>query len=224
MPKTTTPKTYFPILISISNRPCLIIGGGPIARHKVVSLLKFSPDITIIAPEIEKKLTEIAREHNYKITKKQYEASDLDGFEIVIAATGKQEISRQIWQDCKKRKILINTVDDPQYCDFILPATVKRGDLTISIGTQGKSPFLTKEIRRWMNRMFPPEWGEVVELAADYRKQVLTRYSPQEKEKRDVCFARFLEIDWAAQLKEKNLDELRELLKFLFDEKKPVIK
>lgn len=72
--------------------------------------------------------------------------------------------------------------------------------------------------------MFPPEWGEVVELAADYRKQVLTRYSPQEKEKRDVCFARFLEIDWAAQLKEKNLDELRELLKFLFDEKKPVIK
>ncbi len=220
MSESTIPKTYFPILISISNRPCLIIGGGPIARHKVVSLLKFSADITIIAPDIDEKLAEIAGENNYKILKKQYQSSDLDGFEMVIAATGKKDLSKQIWQDCKERKILINTVDDPQYCDFILPATVKRGALTVSIGTQGKSPFLTKEIRGWMNRMFPPEWAEVVEIAADYRKQVLTRYPPMEKEKRDVCFARFLEIDWAAQLKEKKPDELRNLLQSLFDDKK----
>ena len=89
---------------------------------------------------------------------------DLEGFDIVITATGKKKLSKQIWQDCKERKILVNTVDDPQHCDFILPATIKRGDLTVSIGTQGKSPFLTKEIRRWINRMFTPEWSDVVDL------------------------------------------------------------
>ncbi len=219
MLKSTIPKTYFPILISISNRPCLIIGGGPIARHKVESLLKFSPDITIIAPDVDEKLAEIAGENNYKILKKQYQASDLNGFELVIAATGKKDLSKQIWQDCKERKIKINTFDDHQYCDFILPATVKRGALTVSVGTQGKSPFLTKEIRRWMNRMFPPEWGEVVEIAADFRKQVLTRYSLKEKEKRAACFARFLEIDWAAQLKEKKPEELKHLISSVLEGK-----
>ena len=179
MTEITNEKVYFPILVSISDRKCLIIGGGPIALHKVQSLEKFTSNITILSPSVTEKLQQMADKNGYKIITKEYETSDLDGFELVIAATGKKVLSKKIWKECKERKILINAVDDPEHCDFILPATIKRGDLTVSIGTQGKSPFMTKEIRRWMNRMFTPEWSEVVDLAADYRKQVFEKYSPK---------------------------------------------
>lgn len=201
-------RVYFPILISLSDRKCLVVGGGPIAFHKVQSLEKFSPNLTILSPKITEKLEKIAEKNGFKIIRKEYETTDLNGFDIVIAATGKKALSKQIWKDCKEQKILVNTVDDPEYCDFILPATIKRGDLTVSVGTQGKSPFMTKEIRRWLNRMFTPEWSDVVDLAADFRKRVFAAYSPKEREKREACFKRFLEIDWAALLREKTPEEL----------------
>jgi precorrin-2 dehydrogenase / sirohydrochlorin ferrochelatase len=212
MTETNNEKVYFPILVSISDRKCLIIGGGPIALHKVQSLEKFTSDITILSPTVVEKLQQMADKNGYKIITKEYETSDLDGFELVIAASGKKALSKQIWEECKERKILINAVDDPEHCDFILPATIKRGDLTVSIGTQGKSPFMTKEIRRWMNRMFTPEWSEVVDLAADYRKQVFAKYSPKQRTERDQCFARFVEIDWAELLREKPPEELKNVV------------
>jgi len=223
MAETKKNKVYFPVLLSLSNRKCLVVGGGPIAYHKVQSLEKFSPQITILAPEIDEKLDETAKENNFEIIKKEYESKDLEDFDIVIAATGKKKLSKQIWLDCKERKILVNTVDDPQHCDFILPATVKRGDLTVSVGTQGRSPFLTKEIRRWMNRMFTPEWSDVVDLAADFRKRVFKKYSAKERDKRDDCFKRFLEVDWASLLREKEPHELEELITNILEGKSMVL-
>ncbi|HDL19561.1 MAG TPA: bifunctional precorrin-2 dehydrogenase/sirohydrochlorin ferrochelatase [Bacteroidetes bacterium] len=220
MAEQNSKRVYFPILISLSDRKCLVIGGGPIARHKVQSLEKFSPQLTILAPEIDEKLAEIAVKNKFEIIRKEYKTADLEGFDLVIAATGKKKVSAQIWKDCKEKKILINAVDDPEHCDFILPATVKRGDLTVSVGTQGRSPFLTKELRRWMNRMFTPEWEEVIDLAADFRKQVFARYSAKQREERDDCFARFLEVDWAALLRDKRPEELTKLVAAILEGKK----
>jgi precorrin-2 dehydrogenase/sirohydrochlorin ferrochelatase len=223
MPAVKEKRVYFPILISLSDRRCLVVGGGVIARHKVQSLEKFSPQITILAPNIDQQLEEIAEKNQYNIIRKEYENKDLEGFDIVIAATGKKKLSQQIWQDCKAKKILINTVDDPPHCDFILPATIKRGDLTVSVGTQGKSPFLTKEIRRWMNRMFTPEWSDVVDLATDFRKQVFIRFSAKERDKREECFSRFLEVDWASLLREKKPEELQELVTNILEGKSMIL-
>jgi siroheme synthase-like protein len=223
MPKVNEKKVYFPVLLSFSNKKCLVIGGGPIAFHKVKSLEKFSPQLTILAPKIDEKLNELVKKYHFEIIKKEYESKDLENFDIVIAATGKKKLSKQIWQDCKERKILVNTVDDPQHCDFILPATIKRGDLTVSIGTQGKSPFLTKEIRRWMNRMFTPEWSDVVDLAADFRKRVLKKYTAMERDKREECFTRFLEVDWASLLREKEPQDLEELITNILEGKSMIL-
>lgn len=212
-------RIYFPILLCLSDRKCLVVGGGPIARQKVQSLEKFSPEITILAPTVEEQLTQIANRNGYPILRKEYETGDLSGFNLVIAATGNRKLSARIWKECQERGILINAVDDPAHCDFILPATIKRGDLTVSVGTQGKAPFLTREIRRWMNRMFTPEWSEVVNLAAEFRQQVLRRYTSNNQQERQACFARFLEVDWAALLREKKPEELTRLLQGILEGK-----
>ncbi len=164
---------FYPILMNLQEFRCIVVGGGRIAHRKVLSLLNFGADITVISPKITKPILELAKNHSIKIIKKEYSEKYIDGFGIVFSATDNQEINRTVRKDCTIKGILLNVVDDPALCDFILPANVIRGDLTISISSQGKAPFFTKRMKNKIEGLIPPVYEDIISMAGKLREQTL---------------------------------------------------
>ena len=187
---------YFPLLLNIRDYSCLVVGGGKVALTKVTSLLNFQVKVTVLAPKICEPLLELQRKRKIKIINKVYAKEYLNDFKIVFCATDNPKINKMVRKDCTEKNILLNVADIPDLCDFILPAIVKRGDLTISVSSQGIAPFYTAELRRRLDHIFPSYYENVIELAGEFRKLVLgnKKYnSPKIKEK---AFQNFFMIDW----------------------------
>ena len=165
---------FYPILVNIEIFPCLIIGGGNVALQKVESLIKFNANITIIAPKFCKELLFMEEKGQIKIIKKYYSEQDLEGFRIVFSATNNNKVNKQIQRDCKNRGIFLNVVDVPELCDFIIPANITRGNLSVSLSSQGKAPFYTKEFKRKLEELISPEFEFIFELAVEYRNRIFT--------------------------------------------------
>ena len=174
-------QSYFPILLNLNKLPCLVIGGGNVAYRKVLSLKEFNSEITVLAPKICKSLVDISKQNKIKIIKKSYKKEFLNDFQIVFCATDNNEINKSVREDCTKEGILLNVVDNPALCDFILPANIKRGDLTISVSSQGKAPFYTKEMKRILEEFISPIYTDVIELAGEFRKQLLKNLNTNDK-------------------------------------------
>ena len=210
---------YFPLLLNIKNYPCLVVGGGKVALRKVTSLLNFRIKVTVLAPKLCEPLLELQRKRKIKVIRKVYSKEYLTNYKIVFCATDNPTINKMVRKDCTEKNILLNVADIPELCDFILPAIVKRGDLTISVSSQGIAPFYTAELRRRLDHIFPSYYENVIELAGEFRKLVLgnKKYnSPKIKEK---AFQNFFMIDWKKVLanegKKKANEYMQRILKDL---------
>ncbi len=139
--------SYFPLFLDITNKTFLIIGGGPVALEKVSRLRRFTEDIIVIviAPQTQIEGTRTAQPQKgageVQILCREYREADLEFGDLVVAATGIQEVDRKVAADCRRRGVPVNVVDDQEYCDFIFPSIVKRDSLTIAISTSGSSRF-----------------------------------------------------------------------------------
>jgi precorrin-2 dehydrogenase len=193
---------FYPILINLQKFNCLVVGGGKVAYRKVVSLLEFRADITVISPKICKPLFDLSSRAKIKIIKKVYSKDALDNFGIIFCATDNPEISTAVYNDCKTKGKLLNVADIPSLCDFILPANILRGDLTISVSSQGRAPFYTKEIKRKLEKLIPPAYKDIIEFAADFRKRVLKKIKSEPAGIKANIFRKFTTVDWEKSLKE----------------------
>ena len=175
--------SYFPFYTNIRNKTFLIIGGGPVALEKVNRLRRFTASIIVIAPHTEMEGTDVEvplRSADYvQILRREYREEDLSLADYVVAATGIREVDRGVANDCRRRKIPVNVVDDQAYCDFIFPSIVKRGPLTIAISTSGTSPAYAMQLRRELDEMLPDEIEGVLERMGEIRKDVSARVSDQ---------------------------------------------
>ncbi|NDC83281.1 bifunctional precorrin-2 dehydrogenase/sirohydrochlorin ferrochelatase, partial [bacterium] len=127
---------YYPIFLDIKDRPVLVIGGGNIALEKVGNLLKAGAKITLISPTILPSI----RRFNRRITfiEREFHADDIsENYIIIFAATGESKLNASVSATCRSRRILCNTVDEPAFCHFIIPAIVRRGAITIAVSTSG---------------------------------------------------------------------------------------
>lgn len=156
---------YFPFFMPIDNKKVLIVGGGRIAEHKLKKICMFTADITLIAEEFLFDVTGLYAIH------KSWEPGDLDGFDVCIAATDDRAVNRQIGDICHEKNILVNVVDDREACDFIFPAMVKRGDVTVAISTNGVSPGLAKELRIKAEKDIPEDIAETAREMGQKRHQ-----------------------------------------------------
>ena len=138
---------YYPVSLDIKNRKCLVVGGGSVGTRKVKTLVECGAKVTVVSPDVRKKLLELAGSHSIVLKKRVYRQTDLDGMFLVIGTTDDEELNRQISEAAEKLNMLCNIADRPQVCNFILPSIVHRGDLTISISTSGRSPALAKKLR-----------------------------------------------------------------------------
>ncbi len=163
---------FYPVLINLQKFRCMVVGGGKVAHQKVISLLKFRADITVLSPKIIKPLQELAKNNSIRIIKKAYSEEYIDGYGIVFSATDNPEINQTVRKDCTDKSILLNVVDDPILCDFILPANVIRGDLTLSISSQGKAPFFSKKMKDKVEGLIPPVYEDIIHLAGQLRDKI----------------------------------------------------
>ena len=148
---------YFPMFMDMQDRKVLVVGGGAIAHEKLEKLVQFTKEITVITPEMSVETHTLIGEHCLTLYNRPYRTGDIEGFDLVIVATDTIDLHRQIYEESRDTRVLVNSVDDTRYCDFIFPSFVKEGDLTVAFSTSGASPAFAKHIRRWFQSILPDE-------------------------------------------------------------------
>jgi precorrin-2 dehydrogenase/sirohydrochlorin ferrochelatase len=138
---------FYIACLKLSGRRCVVVGGGDVGLEKVEGLLACDGDVTLVAPDAIEPLRELADERSIRWERRDYRPEDLEGTFMVIAATSDTEVNISIYEDAERRAMLVNVVDVPPLCNFILPAIIRNGPLAIAISTAGASPALAKRIR-----------------------------------------------------------------------------
>lgn len=150
--------SLFPIFVKLSARLVVVVGGGNIAEAKLPGLMAADARIRVIAPIVTPQIAEWTEGKKLDWISKEFEAPDLDGAFLVIAATSAPDVNDAVFREAESRGILCNTVDDVAHCHFYYGAVVQRGDLQIAISTNGKSPSLAQRLRQEFEAQFGPEY------------------------------------------------------------------
>ena len=138
---------FYIACLRLSGRRCVVVGGGDVGLDKVEGLLVCGGEVTLVAPEAIEPLQELAAEGSISWERREYRSQDVEGTFIVIAATNETEVNIRVFEDAERRAMLVNVVDVPPLCNFILPAIIRTGPIAIAISTAGASPALAKRIR-----------------------------------------------------------------------------
>ena len=147
--------SFFPTYFNLKNKKILLVGGGYIALEKLEKLVDFTKDIHVISKELSENFLSFAHKHNISIEKRAYKLGDILPYDIVIVATDTVTLHKAIYEESRSTRILVNSVDDTAYCDFIFPSYIKKGDLTISVSTSGASPAMAKRLRTYIEKLIP---------------------------------------------------------------------
>ena len=140
-------RPYFPVFIDMADKTVLIVGAGKIALRRVRTLLKFGADIHVIAPELCEELVQMEEEGKITAEYSAYRTGDIDGAQIVLAATDDHEVNRRIWEECRAAGVIVNVADDKSLCDFYFPSVVMTDDTVIGINCGGMDHAKVKETR-----------------------------------------------------------------------------
>ena len=173
----------FPISLKLQQQPCLIVGGGHIAYRKAVLLAKAGAVIHVIAPEIESNLLEIVESSQGQYVQAPFSPDiQLRNYRLVIAATNDKAVNIQVFEACEAEKILVNSVDDPPHCRFMVPAIIDRSPLVVSIATNGTSPVLSRQIRTQLEATIPHGMGKLADFSGQWRASVKAKIiNPDER-------------------------------------------
>ena len=201
---------YYPIYIDLQTQRCLVVGGGEVAERKVETLLRAQGTVTVISPVLTPQLQSWAEDKRLTAFVRPYRDGDLNGFSLVFAATDDEELQRRIAADAREAGILINVVDRPALCSFIVPALVTQGDLTVAVSTGGASPALAKKIRQDLQQHFGPEYALALVLLARVRELVMKKELSLEERQR--LFTALVESPLLHYLHKKDTDRVNMLL------------
>ena len=163
----------YPIFLELSGRRAVVIGAGAVALRKAQSLLAAGARLVVVAEHIDDMFPALCKDTNAKLIKSKYSKDYLVGAVLVIAATANQQLNRRIYKDCQELEILCNVVDEPELCDFFVPAVVKRGELQIAIGTEGHSPAYAGHLRKKLEQTFTDKHGEFLAELKILRKRII---------------------------------------------------
>jgi siroheme synthase-like protein len=161
--------SFYIACLNLTGRPCLVVGGGEVGLEKVDGLLACGADVTLVAPAAEPALEAYAREGSIHWESRPYRGEDLEGRFLVIAATDETEVNIRVYEDAERRAMLVNVVDVPPLCNFILPAVVRNGPLAIAVSTAGASPALAKRMKAEISELFGEPYARLAVLLNDVR-------------------------------------------------------
>lgn len=163
----------FPISLKLQQQPCLIVGGGHIAYRKAMLLAKAGAKVDVLAPEIDVNLLQLVQQSQGQYVQDVFSPSTaLRHYRLVIAATDNNLVNQQVFAACEAENVLVNSVDDPPHCRFMVPAIIDRSPLVISVASNGTSPVLSRQIRTQLESTIPHGMGKLAEFSGQWRAAV----------------------------------------------------
>ena len=160
----------FPLFVELAARPCVVLGGGAVAERKVRGLLEAGALVTVISPALTPALARLVAVGRIAHVPRAYSEGDLAGTTLAFAATDDGAINAAVAREGRARGVWVNAADDPAHCDAIIPAIVRRGDVTVAVSTGGASPALARAVREHLERALPPAYGTLLQIAGDARR------------------------------------------------------
>ncbi|MDO8568021.1 MAG: bifunctional precorrin-2 dehydrogenase/sirohydrochlorin ferrochelatase [Dehalococcoidales bacterium] len=164
--------SYYPVFLKIEKRKCVVVGGGQVALRKVNALLEDGAIVAVVSPEICPELEKLSDDGKIVVSRRAYKSGDIAGALIAIAATDDRRTNLKVSKDARKAGVLVNVVDDAESSDFIVPSSLRRGDIAVAVSTAGKSPALARKIRTRLEDYFGEEYGSLANLIEDVRAEV----------------------------------------------------
>lgn len=168
-------RCYYPVYLDLHGRRSVVVGGGGVGERKIKTLLEYGASVEVISPHVSDDVRALAQEGAVMWHQRPYREGDLEGAFLVICATDDNEVNRAVFAEGESRGIMVNIVDVPPLCNFIVPSIVRRGPLQIAISTGGAAPIVAKGIRKELQQQFGDEWAAYVALLGEVRGLVMER-------------------------------------------------
>jgi len=163
---------YFPIFLNAKNIDAMIIGGGDVAARKIELLLKSTEKITIMSAELSPSVTALIAKHQLTWLAHQYQPGLLTNKNLVIAATDDTAVNESVYHEASGLKLLINVVDQPEFCSYITPAIIDRAPMIIALSSSGSAPILIRMLREQIEKVLPNNYGRLADFSFKFRDHV----------------------------------------------------
>ena len=201
------PPVYYPVCLNVEGKRCVVVGGGEVAARKVKALLDARAQVVVVSQEV---CDAISACDGVTVSHSRWRETGLDGAFLVIAATNDRPLNATIARAARERRILCNVVDDASLSDFIMPAVVRRGPLTIAVSTSGALPALARSLRARLESAFGPEYADYLEILSRIRQDIIDCVA-DEAARREI-FDRFADTEFVASIRGKGKEHIREQL------------
>jgi len=198
------------ISLKICDKPCLVVGGGDVAERKAGRLLDFGASVVVVGKTLTPGLETMKKESRINHIEADYDNAFLDDAFLVIGATDRDDVNADISRDGREKGILVNIVDDPDKCDFVLPSLLKQGDLLIAISTGGKSPALAKKLREEMEQHFGTEYRTLLEVMGQLREKLVVKGRSSDENRR--LFESVVHSDILKHIRDKSWDKVKKII------------
>ncbi len=168
-------RQYYPVFLDLRGKKCVVIGGGKVAERKCLSLLKVGARVTVVSPGITSLLEKRCAKRMMRHISRNYRAGDIRSAFVVIVATDSATINRKVASDAESRGVLVNVVDNPSLCNFIVPSVLRRGPLTIAVSTGGVSPAMARTVRKRLEWLYGTDFSKYLKFLQDVRTMVMEK-------------------------------------------------
>lgn len=162
-------EVLYPVNLRVSGHRCLVVGGGQVALSKADGLLEAGAQVDVIAPDVVPGLVD---RPGVTVHRRPYRPGDVEGYRLVVAATGRSEVNAEVYRDGETAGVWVNSADDPAHCSFTLPSRLRRGPLMVTCSTGGHSPALSRWLRQRLESEIGPEYEVLLCLLSEAREQI----------------------------------------------------
>ena len=201
---------YYPLFLDITDRRCVVVGGGEVAERKAGRLLDFGASVVVVAKTLTPGLETLKKEGKINHITADYDKALIDDAFLVFGATDRDDVNADISRDARGKGILVNIVDDPDKCDFVLPSLLMQGDLLVAVSTGGKSPALAKKLRGDMEQLFGTEYKTLLEVMGQLRERLVVKGRSSDENRR--LFESVVHSDILKHIRDKSWDKVRKII------------
>jgi precorrin-2 dehydrogenase/sirohydrochlorin ferrochelatase len=166
---------YYPVFLDIAGKPAVVIGGGQVALRKTAGLLDAGAQVTVVSPSLHPDLEALVAAGRVGHIAREYTPGDLDGHVLAIVCTDDRSLNAAVAREGKRRRVWVNTVDDPANCDFIMPSIIRRGDIIVAVSTSAGSPAMARKLREDLQEFLSEEYALMLDLVAEVRRELRER-------------------------------------------------
>lgn len=201
---------FYPILVDLQGKKALVVGGGKVAQRKIETLLEHGASVRVVARDLTPPLEELRSAGRIEFLGREFSDALLEGAFLVFAGTDDASLNRRVSEAAQHKGLLVNAVDQPADCNFIVPSVLSRGDLLIAVSTSGRSPAFARKVRVDLERHFGEEYGLFLNLMGNLRKEILALGLSQEENKK--AFEELVYSDLLQALRHKEWDAASEII------------